>query len=209
MTKNKHNIKHCSTGICALICVLTLTLSVIAQYASACSEVRTGVLRLHVIANSDSESDQQVKLSVRDAVLECGSEIFNGSVTSADAVEKITPELSEIEKTACAVLSENGKDYGARAFVTEEYFDTRTYGDITLPAGKYKALKIVLGEGDGKNWWCVMFPPLCLPAATVSDDSAYDIFSGLGAEVVSPQPEYEIRFGIVELFEKIMKLFTD
>lgn len=204
MKKTKQKKSLSLGSLTALFCVLTLTTALIAQYAVNCRNVRTGVLRLHVIANSDAQSDQDVKLTVRDAVLKCGADIFDGSVTSEQAVEKITPVLGRLEDTAVAVLTKNGMPYGAKAFLTEEYFDTRAYGDITLPAGKYTALKIVLGEGKGQNWWCVMYPPLCLPAAAVADDSCYGVFSDSGATVVGNENRYEIRFGIVEVFEKLL-----
>ena len=148
------------TAACALLLALSLTLCAVADYFNACAEVRTQVLRLHVIANSDSAADQNVKLLVRDALLCSGEALFSGSVTARDATEAITPRLAALEEQANAVLAENGMTYGAAAALVNEYFPTRTYENVTLPAGRYTALKIVLGEGKGQNWWCVMFPPL-------------------------------------------------
>ena len=190
-------------AVAAVMLSAALAFSALTQYFIDCGQVRGGVLRLHVIAASDSEADQAVKLRVRDAILTEGAAIFDGSVTADEATARITPFLGRLEQTADRVLRENGFSYTAAAQVTEEYFNTRAYEGVTLPAGKYTALKIVLGEGRGKNWWCVMFPPLCLPAATAKEDSdAYAVFNGEGAKVVDGSPEYEIRFKIVEIVEK-------
>ena len=191
-------------GIAALILAVALTVCSIGDYFTDCSEVRSGVLRLHITANSDSDADQTVKLMVRDALLKSGNEIFDGSVTAADAEEKLSPHLADIEKTACGVLKANGFDYGARAYIVNEYFDVREYDGVTLPAGNYTALRVALGSGEGKNWWCVMFPPLCLPAAC-EDDDAFAVFGGEGANVVKAQSGYKIKFKIVEAAERFME----
>ena len=181
-----------------------LALGAVTQYFIACREVRSDVLRLHVIAASDSEADQAVKLLVRDAVLAEGAAVFDGSVTADEAQRRLAPFLGRLEKAADRVLRENGLPYTATARLINEYFDVRSYDGVTLPAGRYQALKIVLGEGKGQNWWCVMFPPLCLPAATAEEDD-YAVFGGDGAKVVRGEPEYEIRFRIVEIVEKAIE----
>lgn len=192
-------------GVAALLLTVTMVLCCIGDYSAACKNVREGVLRLHVTANSDSAEDQAVKLAVRDALLQSGSEIFDGSVTARDAREKLTPRLAEIEKTACGVLADNGFPYGARAYIVNEYFEARDYNGVTLPAGNYTALRVALGSGEGKNWWCVMFPPLCLPAACADDADAFAVFSGDGANVVKAANGYKIRFKIVESAEKLFE----
>ena len=185
----------------ALLLTAALAFSAVTRYYLDCRQVREDVLRLHVIAASDSEVDQAVKLKVRDAVLREGAAIFDGSVTARDAEKRLTPYLRRLEETADRVLQENGLPYAAAARLVDEFFDVRTYENVTLPAGRYRALKIVLGDGAGKNWWCVMFPPLCLPAATAQTDD-YAVFQDGGAHVVQGEPEYAIRFRIVELVEK-------
>ncbi len=191
-------------ALSAVLLTLSIALCCTASFFSSAKNVRKEVLRLHVIANSDSEADQAVKLLVRDKVLETGAAIFDGSVTADEAERKISPKLAEAEQAAAAVLRENGFDYGVRAELVNEFFDTRAYGDITLPAGNYEAVKIVLGEGKGKNWWCVMFPPLCLPAVTRGEDSAA-AFSAEERKVVEQSPKYEVRFKLVEFIERIFK----
>lgn len=188
----------------AVVLSAALALGSVTQYFIDCREVRGDVLRLHVIAASDSDADQAVKLLVRDAVLAEGAAVFDGSVTADEAQQRLAPFLSRLEKAADRVLRENDLPYSASAQLVNEYFDVRSYDGVTLPAGRYQALKIVLGEGKGQNWWCVMFPPLCLPAAGAEDD-AYAVFGGDGAHVVRGEPEYEIRFKLVEIVEKAVE----
>lgn len=118
-------------------------------------------LRLHIIANSDSEEDQAVKLKVRDAVLDCVRTEFKAS-DREEAERELMLLGGRLQETAEKVLSENGMDYGAQLVAGSFYFPDRSYGEGFYPAGEYHALRIVLGEGSGENWWCVMFPPLCL-----------------------------------------------
>lgn len=172
------------------------------SFAINCREVRDNVVRLHVLANSDSEADQNVKLLVRDALLESGAEIFSGAATADDAAEYLESEKDELVKTAEKVLAENGFNYGVSIELVTEYFTTRTYGEYTLPAGEYLALKVKLGNAQGHNWWCVMFPPLCLPAA--SDDTDVHVAIGdKGADVIKGGRKYEVKFKIVEIYEEI------
>ncbi len=172
----------------------------ITSFASTCNEIRTDVLRLHVIANSDSQEDQQLKLKVRDALLKEGKNIFNGSVTRENAEEKIRKEKEKLEDTAKTVIKENGFDYNVEITVTEEFFNTRTYEKVTLPAGKYMAVRVLIGESAGKNWWCVMFPPLCIPAAQTDINLFLDEKE---VRLVETNPKYEPRFKIVEIYESI------
>lgn len=176
----------------------------ITGFASTCEEIRGDVLRLHVIANSDSDEDQQLKLKVRDAVLKAGKNIFNGSVTKENAEEKIENEKEILIKAAKKVIKENGVDYDVEITVTDEYFNTRTYENVTLPAGKYKAVRVLIGESAGKNWWCVMFPPLCIPAAETNIDL---YFSDKEVKLVETNPKYEVRFKIIEIYESIKNHF--
>ena len=175
----------------------------VAVFAYNCSRVRHDVLRMHVIANSDSDEDQSLKLKVRDAVLERGAELFDGTVTAQDAKERIEPKKEELAEAAREVIEEEGYDYPVSVDVVNEYFATRCYGDLTMPAGRYTAVKVVIGEGAGHNWWCVMFPPLCLPAA---QDRESDIDAFLDEDelkVVQSSNKYEPRFKIVEIIERL------
>lgn len=177
----------------------------ITGFASTCEEIRGDVLRLHVLANSDSEEDQQLKLKVRDALLEKGKNIFDGSVTKENAEEKIEKEKELLIETAKEVIEENGFDYDVKITVTDEFFTTRTYENITLPAGRYKALRVLIGESSGQNWWCVMFPPLCIPTAQ-PDMNLF--FTEDEIRLVESDPKYEPRFKIIEIYENIKNHFN-
>lgn len=186
--------------ILALVCVLSLCLSSTASYALHCEELRQDVLRLHVLANSDSEKDQQIKLLVRDRLLASGASCFQNAQNTQDALLAVSACKDQLTEVANTVLAENGADYTARIEIETEYFETRTYDDVTLPAGNYLAVRVLLGEAEGKNWWCVMFPPLCLPAVTkeVTDD-----FLDANGNVLAAEDGYEIRFRIVEWYESL------
>lgn len=186
-----------------------LVIAIIASMTSFginCQSIRNDVVRLHILANSDSEADQQVKLAVRDALLSSGKELFSGEVNKNNAVATLENQKRELTDIANSVLNKNGFDYQAEIFLANEYFATRSYENFTLPAGEYLALKVILGEGEGHNWWCIMFPPLCLPAATDNSD-LNAVFSEDEVTLIESIPRYEIRFKIIEIIESIrMKL---
>lgn len=121
-----------------------------------------GILRLHVIANSDSEADQSAKLAVRDALLP----LFQKAESYRDAREYLLHHGKDLQRTAEAVLESRGLDYGVQLSLGTESFPDRVYGDLAFPAGEYDALCVRLGRAEGHNWWCVLFPPLCI----VSED---------------------------------------
>ncbi len=127
--------------------------------------VYDGFIRLHVLANSDSESDQTVKLEVRDALLGTVAGLTEGCVDVSEALEMLEAHADTLSEKADAVLRQNGFDYGAQVRIGREYYPSRTYDDVTLPAGVYLSTRIVLGEGEGHNWWCILFPPLCTDTA--------------------------------------------
>lgn len=172
----------------------------VASFASDCADVRRDVLRLHVVGASDSGLDQQLKLMVRDAVLERGGEIFDGTVTADEAEKIIIPKIDELVNAAQQVLRANGCDFDVEVTVGEEYFATRCYEQFTMPAGVYKAVRVNIGSAEGRNWWCVMFPPLCLPSAFADADAFFDDDE---MRVISASPEYEPRFKFVEIIESI------
>lgn len=119
------------------------------------------LIRFHVLANSDAPEDQQLKLKVRDKIIASMEEIL-GNVDSVEETRKLLKDyLSRIEEIAEEEILNNGKDYKVSAALVEDTFPTKRYGGVVFPAGRYEALKVVIGEGAGENWWCVMFPPLC------------------------------------------------
>ncbi|MBQ5825335.1 MAG: stage II sporulation protein R [Clostridia bacterium] len=182
----------------AAVC-FALLFSVV-SFAQDCADVRRDVLRLHVVAASDSQVDQHLKLLVRDAVLERGAEIFDGTVTADEAESIIAPKTDELVKAAQEVLRANGCDCAVNVTVGEEYFATRCYEEFTMPAGVYTAVRVNIGPAQGENWWCVMFPPLCLPSAFADADAFFD---GDEMRVISASPKYEPRFKIVEVIESV------
>lgn len=171
-----------------------------------CDGIRQGILRLHVVAASDSKEDQSLKLQLRDELLLKGREIFSPSDTKREAQTKINDSLKEIQACAEAFLVQKNNYQGVSVSLEKSYFPTRKYEGFTLPAGYYDALKVVLGKGEGQNWWCIMFPSLCLPAATQTDKS----FDGI---LTDPQKEfivsdrYEIRFWLVEKWQELQRKF--
>lgn len=183
-----------------ICCALNIT-----AFSKQCDSIRDKMLRMHVIANSDSDADQQLKLKVRDAVLIAGKEIFNGSVTANEAEEKILPHIETLKQTALQVINDEGYDYDVRITVQKEYFATRTYeNSVTLPAGYYTAVKVIIGEGAGQNWWCVMFPPMCLPAADAECEIS-DVLTDDETEIVTGTQKYQFKFKIVEIIESLLR----
>jgi stage II sporulation protein R len=177
----------------------------ISSFSNQCDGIRDKMLRMHVIANSDSTEDQNLKLKVRDAVLLKGKEIFDGSVTVDEALGKISPHIDMLEVTAKEVIINEGFDYDVQVTVQKEYFKTRTYDNsVTLPAGYYTAVKVVIGEGKGQNWWCIMFPPMCLPVAN-AECNIEDVLNYNENDIVSNGNKYKFKFKIVEICEEFYK----
>ena len=163
------------------------------------------VLRLHVLANSDSEADQALKRKVRDSVLETASAILADCPDRETAEQRLSAALPEIEDAARARIAAEGETQAVTAELRPTAFPTREYEDFSLPAGDYLALRVVLGEGEGHNWWCVVFPPLC--AETTSSLSQTAMAAGLTEEEVALITEsdgYQLKFKAVELWEKLM-----
>ena len=155
------------------------------------------VVRLHVLANSDTEEDQALKLLVRDAVLERATEILEQSADRAEAEIRLRESLPELEA--------NGYDYAVTAELEDTAFPTQEYDGFSLPAGEYLALRILIGEGVGQNWWCVVFPPLCTAASADVPETA--LAAGLTEDQVSLMTEedggYQLKFKAVELWERL------
>lgn len=163
-------------------------------FSASCEDVTSEVLRLHIPANSDSEEDQSVKLRLRDVLLEKYGGEISGSGGLDEAQARARELLPDIERTANEFLKENGFGYKATAELVEMRFTTREYDRLILPAGNYKALRVTLGSGEGHNWWCVIFPQLCLPAVSEPDeDSAAELLDTFG----KPQ-KVKVKFAVYE-----------
>ncbi len=200
------NLKRDKVFLSVFACALSLYIAFSCTYfAGAAQSVRKDVVRLHILANSDSEKDQSIKLKVRDALLEKNTLILSDGVNQDNAVEYFELSKDEMLETARDVLRENGFDYNVKVYLEKEYFETREYGELIFPAGEYTALKVVLGEGKGKNWWCVMFPPLCVPAADGVEvkNNTEDYLTKSGNEIVNGGKKYVIKFKLLEVYEEL------
>lgn len=183
--------------------VLAAVFSSFTAFSLRCREIRESTLRLHILANSDSEFDQQVKLSVRDGILNDTAALFSRCATRSQLERQAERELPRIEASARGTLRRLGVEEPVKAELATMFFDTRVYNDVVMPAGRYRAVRVTLGEGKGKNWWCVLFPPLCVGAATeeIAVTQPVEPPPGLGESswrLVSQSGEYEIRFKLLE-----------
>lgn len=181
------------------------------SYVSAISDnLYNSVFRLHVIANSDSEEDQNLKYIVRDNLINYMNDSCKNSCSKDEIIEYVKKHLDEIKKIAEDTVKENGHNYPITVEIGNFEFPTKNYGDISFPSGSYDALRVKIGNSSGKNWWCVMFPPLCFVDTTtgiVPDSSKESLQETLSAEnykIVSENDSSEItiKFKIIEFFEK-------
>ena len=188
---------------CTAVCALMM----VCRFESRCAGIRESVVRLHVLANSDSVADQALKLKVRDAVTQAGAGLLDGVTSRTQAVTCLAQALPLLQQTAQQCVRENGYTYPVSICLGNEYFSTRTYECGTFPAGYYKTVRINIGEGNGKNWWCVMYPPLCVPAATDSATLS-DVLTDEQCRVVEQAPRYAVRFKLVEWFTALVDFLT-
>ena len=197
-----------AAGMCLTIAVSNLC--GIVHDGKKLDELRESVLRMHVLANSDSDSDQKLKLLVRDALIERSSEIFGDAENFEQARDTAAENIVVIEKIAAEALLENGCNAEVSTKITDMYFDERVYGDITMPAGEYTAVRVEIGKAEGHNWWCVMYPPLCIPAACeeyADDDKETEdeFFSGDEKDILYHPQKFRVKFAV---WEKLKDLFS-
>ena len=188
--------------VCALVisCLMSMT-----GFYGACDDIREEVLRLHILANSDSEEDQALKLRVRDALLVKADELFRGCECKADSIEQAKKHMDELKRTAQQVIREEGHDEPVEVCLTRMPFQTRVYENFSLPAGEYDALRVVIGKGEGHNWWCVLFPALCLPSG--GSRELEGVMSAGEEEIVCESDRFDVRFMLVEWWEGICSWF--
>lgn len=204
-------------SLIGVISLMTLTISGEVKNINSLSEnYKEKLIRFHVIANSDSDEDQELKLKVRDAVIEYLQPKLSKSKSISQSEDIIKNEYDQIEKISENIIKENGYTYDIKVGIEYSNFPTKQYSSVVLPAGEYKALKIVIGEGTGKNWWCVMFPPLCfideengvIDKATdeklkeVLTEEEYNLITHKTKEEVS---RVEVKFKIAEIIDSILK----
>lgn len=193
-----------------LVCVTVLGL--LMEYTGILRDrklLSDGIIRLHVVAASDSEEDQAVKLQVRDAVVGYVEEAMTHVMTLQEAKAWLEEHLPGIQQTANTVLRNLGLSYEAEVTLENEPFPVRHYEDFSLPAGVYQSLRICLGPAEGQNWWCVVFPRLCLPAAgeNLEDVAAGGGFSETLTNTLTQKEGYRIRFFTLELLGRLENFF--
>lgn len=172
----------------------------LACFDASCEEIRDNVLRLHILANSDSEADQEVKIKVRDALLKEFGTLFDGATTLNEAKALAENNIEKLEQTAQKTLAAEGYTYPVKVEVAPSDFNTRVYGDLTIPAGNYMAVRVLLGKAEGQNWWCVCFPNICMGSAAKEIDGVLDSDS---KKIVKSGQKFKVKFKIVEIYEKI------
>lgn len=190
----------------ALLCGVLVALLWGAWMGQEQAQLAGQVIRLHVLANSDSQADQELKLAVRDRVLERAESLYPKDVTLEQARAILEDNLDDLAEAGQQVVDEAGKDYPVTARLEECWFPTKEYGDFALPAGEYTALRVVIGEGEGQNWWCVAFPPLCLGAASESVEEATEagLFTQDQAGLMTRENEgYVLKFKSLELLGQL------
>lgn len=180
----------------------------ICGFSARCDRIRDKVFRLHILANSNSDSDQACKLAVRDRLLEEGALLFSGAENEQQAAAMAAERLPELQRAAQDEVYRQGFDYPVHVEVARCQFNTRVYEETTLPAGEYEALRVILGNGEGRNWWCVMFPPMCLPAASESGELS-EVLDDDSMDVVEGGQKYEIRFKAVELYQSVSQTLKE
>ena len=181
-------------------CILLCTLCIIFIPTEAEAAIYKDTIRLHILAPSDSTEDQTLKLKIRDRVLQKYGYILN-ETNSIENAARITEErIGDIEDDVHLWIRELGYSYTARVEIKNEWYSTREYADFTLPAGEYLSLKITIGEGEGQNWWCVMYPPMCLDAS-VKTESEYTA----AEESLIKNDQYRVKFKLLEVSSELFK----
>ncbi len=177
------------------------------------AEIYDTVVRLHVLANSDSEEDQQLKLKVRDEIIGIITPAVSECDSQEAAIAAIGSVMNEIEQKALQTVKDNGYDYDISVTVGREYYPTKDYESCSFPEGEYVSLKVCIGDAEGQNWWCCLFPPLCLSAASeqakIDNEEAF-IQAGLTSEQYriitdTDDTKYKVRFKILETLQGLFE----
>lgn len=202
-------------SLISIILVMTMSINAEAKKINLASKsYKNKLIRFHTIANSDSDEDQELKLKVRDEVIKYLKPKLDKSSSITESERIIKQEYSNLEKISKNVILKNGYNYDVKIGIDYSNFPTKQYSNIVLPAGKYKALKIIIGEGKGKNWWCVMFPPLCFvdeESGVIdkkTDKKLKEVLTKEEYELITQKNQSEVgkvkmKFKIVEIIEKI------
>ena len=171
------------------------------------AEIYDSVIRLHVIANSDSEVDQELKLCVRDEILKSASSMLDGCNTREQAIARVSDNLCTIEERAAELLADKGYPYSVSVELSEEEYPTKNYESFCFPSGEYLSLRVNIGEAQGQNWWCVLYPPMCLSAASESEAIAQVGLTDAQYSMITETEgaKYKVRFKILEAIEKAVR----
>ena len=194
------------TSACISVLVVFVLMSVLPVNGEG--EIYSDMIRLHVLADSDEEHEQELKLKVRDAVLAEVTELTYGITEKEEALSVIESNLDELSCVGKAVVEENGYSHNVTAEIGKEVYPEREYDGFRLPAGEYYSLRIKIGSAEGKNWWCVLFPPLCTTAAEDRDDVFVATgFTGEQYKTVTQTEgvKYKLKFKILEIIEEIVR----
>lgn len=169
------------------------------------SDIASKVIRIHVIANSDSDADQALKLDVRDGILESAESLTDGCTDREEALRILSENSELLEERAASVIADMGYSYDCELSLSEEYYPTREYDGLRLPAGRYLSLKLTIGRGEGKNFWCILFPPVCRSTARADEELEEVGFTPNQIRLLSDDEDvrYVIKFKTVELCSEI------
>lgn len=195
--------------IAVFIGLLVSIVCCFANVVGQSEDISNHILRLHILANSDTEEDQNLKLQVRDEILNSFNFDYSDDSSLYEIENQVENERVNIEKVAKDVVEKAGYDYDVESELVNMYFDTREYDDFAMPAGKYNALRIKIGEAKGHNWWCVLVPSLCVPAANGEvNEKIEHVFSEQQQDLIETGFKTEVRFAVIEIYEYIKNLFT-
>ena len=189
-------------SIALLAALLFSMIFSLANFEEKCKDLKQNILRLHIIANSDSAEDQAIKLKIRDELLKKSNGLFETAGNKEAAIKLVNENADFLKNIAQDVLLNEGKNQPVSISVGSAYFDTRIYDEFTLPAGEYEAVRVLIGKAEGKNWWCVMFPSMCVPVAE-KEHKLTEAVNEKSAEIAENAPRYEMRFKIIEWCEAI------
>lgn len=204
------NPKFKMTLILTLLLILYTGICAISYAETTSSDIAESVFRLHVIANSNSDEDQNLKYKVRDSLLAYMNNLCSNCTSKNEAIEIVTQHQEEFKNVAIQTINNEGYSYNVNIEIGNFEFPTKQYGDISLPAGFYDALKVEIGEAKGRNWWCVMFPSLCfvdISSGIVPEESKEDLKNNLSDEeysLISNDSDYGIKFKF-----KLLEMFAN
>ena len=182
-----------------LLLIFTLLFGSLSYTNDASNDISTKVLRMHVLANSNSINDQRLKIAVKNNILKSTQELFTDCDNLEESIEIAQSNTELIKASAQEVIKKYNKNYDVKVYVDNEFFDVREYKDFTLPSGNYNTVKVVIGEGKGENWWCVMYPAVCISAC--SDD--FDKALTKEEKKLITSKKYIPKFKILEIINKI------